>query len=69
MPHHTIAFLLGVVFCIVAPVITPVALAYFLVNSLINKYQMVYVFTKRFESGGKVGAYPNQVCVIPAITS
>ncbi|KAK9811621.1 hypothetical protein WJX72_007134 [[Myrmecia] bisecta] len=54
LPHHTIAILLGLAFCVVAPIIAPVALAYFLVTSIVNKYQMVYVFTKRYESGGKV---------------
>ena len=50
----TVAVLLGLVYCIIAPIITPIALAYFLVCSLLYKYNAVYVFSPRFQSGGHV---------------
>lgn len=54
VPDHTMAILLGLGFCVVAPLIAPIALLYFLVCTLIGKYQMVYVFTPSFQSGGRV---------------
>ncbi|KAK9819826.1 hypothetical protein WJX72_002804 [[Myrmecia] bisecta] len=53
---NTIALLLGLVFCIIQPLITPITLIYFLVTSLIWKYQMVYVYVPTRQSGGKLWA-------------
>ena len=50
------ALLLGLVFCIVSPPIAVIAAAYFLVNSIIARYQVCYVYSPRFETGGQVGA-------------
>ena len=50
----TVAILLGLVYCVIAPIITPIALAYFLICSLLYKYNAVYVFSPRFQSGGHV---------------
>ena len=47
------SILLGLGFS-VAPLIAPIGLLYFLVMLLIGKYQMVYVFTESYQSGGKV---------------
>ena len=54
VPDHTMSILLGLTFSVVAPLIAPIGLLYFLVMTLIGKYQMVYVFTESFQSGGKV---------------
>lgn len=51
------AILLGLGFCVVAPLIAPIALLYFLICTLIGKYQMVYVFSESFQSGGRVCAW------------
>ena len=48
------SILLGLGFSVVAPLIAPIGLLYFLVMLLIGKYQMVYVFTESYQSGGKV---------------
>jgi len=40
--------------------IAPIGLLYFLVMLLIGKYQMVYVFTESYQSGGKV-TWPSTV--------
>jgi hypothetical protein len=53
VPDHMMAMLLGLVFCIVAPPIAVIAAAYFLVNSIIARYQVCYVYTPRFETGGQ----------------
>ena len=50
------ALLLGLVFCIVAPPIAVIAAAYFLVNSIIARYQVCYVYSPRFETGGQARA-------------
>lgn len=54
-PDITIAILLGLVFCVIAPLITPVAFLFFVATSELFKYQLLYVFSQQFESGGLVG--------------
>ena len=54
VPDHTMAILLGLGFSVCAPLIAPIGLLYFLVSLLIGKYQMLYVFTQSYQSGGKV---------------
>ena len=44
----------GLVYCVIAPIITPIALVYFLVCSLLYKYNALYVYTPRFQAGGNV---------------
>lgn len=56
VPDHMMALLLGLVFCIVAPPIAVIAAAYFLVNSIIARYQVCYVYSPRFETGGQARA-------------
>lgn len=53
VPDHTMSILLGLAFSVVEPLIAPIGLLYFLVMTLIGKYQMMYVFTEQFQSGGK----------------
>ena len=60
IPDHTMSILLGLGFSVVAPLIAPIGLLYFLVMLLIGKYQMVYVFTESYQSGGKV-TWPSTV--------
>ena len=54
IPDNSMVILLGLVYSVIAPIIAPIALAYFLVTSLIYKYQALYMNTARFQSGGNV---------------
>ena len=54
MPTHTITILLGMTFCCMNPLLPMMALIYFLINSLTEKYNMMYVMRARFQSGGRV---------------
>ena len=54
VPDCCIAILLGLVFCVIQPLMTPIALSYFLINSILYKYQLIYVHKPQFESGGMV---------------
>ena len=56
VPDCCIAILLGLVFCLIQPLMTPIALSYFLINSILYKYQLIYVHKPQFESGGMVKA-------------
>ena len=52
--NDTIILLIGLVYCVIQPIIAPLALIHFAVGVLIWKYQVVYVYVPFFESGGKV---------------
>lgn len=54
VPDNLMAVLLGLTFCVISPLIAPIALLFFLVNNIVGRYQLVYVYTDRFQSGGKV---------------
>ena len=49
--------LIGLVYCVIQPIIAPLALIYFLVGMLIWKYQVVYLYVPLVESGGKVSLH------------
>ena len=55
LQDHATALLLGLTFCVISPLIAPVACIYFLVSTVMGKYQLVYVYAQRFQSGGRVG--------------
>ena len=52
--NHTIAILLGLIYCIIQPVIAPVVMFYCLIALFIAKYQAIYVLRPAYESGGAV---------------
>ncbi|KAH7620097.1 hypothetical protein Ndes2526B_g05351 [Nannochloris sp. 'desiccata'] len=54
IPADTIAALLGLTFCIICPIIAPLALLYFGVNYLVNKYHLMAVAKESYQSGGLV---------------
>ena len=54
--NDTIIMLIGLVYCVIQPIIAPLAMIYFLIGMLIWKYQVVYVYIPLVESGGKVKA-------------
>lgn len=45
------------VFCLVCPLIAPVALAYFAVALCVQKYHLLYVWSAQYQSGGKVRSH------------
>ncbi|KAL4447960.1 hypothetical protein ABPG75_005179 [Micractinium tetrahymenae] len=53
IPDDTISLLLGLVFSLVCPIIAPMALIYFLVVFTVWKYQLLYVKSQRYQSGGQ----------------
>ena len=61
VPQHSITILLGLVFCIMSPIITPVCLIYFLITTVTAKYNLLYVYTFEYQSGGQVRSHPSQV--------
>ncbi|DBA75042.1 hypothetical protein WJX77_009599 [Trebouxia sp. C0004] len=52
--NDTIIMLIGLVYCVIQPIIAPLALIYFAIGTLIWKYQVVYVYVPLVESGGKL---------------
>ncbi|KAL3133713.1 hypothetical protein ABBQ32_008207 [Trebouxia sp. C0010 RCD-2024] len=52
--NDTIIMLIGLVYCVIQPIIAPLALIYFGIGVLIWKYQVVYVYVPLVESGGKL---------------
>ena len=52
--NHTIAILLGLIYCIIQPVIAPVVMFYCLIALGVAKYQAIYVLRPAYESGGAV---------------
>ncbi len=56
MVDHTFAILLGLVYCIIQPVMAPLILIYCFINFGIAKYQAIYVKRPAYESGGLVRA-------------
>jgi Calcium-dependent channel, 7TM region, putative phosphate len=62
--NHTLTLLLGLVYCIIQPVMAPVVLIYFFVNYSIAKYQAIYILRPAYESGGLVRAPPQGFSVV-----
>ncbi|CAL8466090.1 g5626 [Coccomyxa elongata] len=54
LPQHTITILLGLVFCIMNPIMCPMCLIYFLITTSTEKYNLLYVYTPEYESGGEL---------------
>eukprot|EP00198_Chlamydomonas_reinhardtii_P012991 XP_001702328.1 ERD4-related membrane protein [Chlamydomonas reinhardtii] len=54
VPDHTIAMLLGLVFCCMNPIVCPAALAYFLVACVGERYNVIYVYRPQYESAGRL---------------
>lgn len=57
LPQHTVTILLGLVFCIMNPIMCPMCLIYFLIVTGTEKYNLLYVYTKVYESGGQVSPF------------
>jgi len=73
-PFYTIAFLIGIVYSCINPVIMAVLFIYYSTTILSERYTNLYVFKRRYESGGRlwshmfnqflVGLYAMQIVMI-----
>ena len=54
VPNHTLTILLGLAFSVVNPIVLPVTLAYFLAMKLTWTYNMLYIYSEEYQSGGKL---------------
>jgi hypothetical protein len=54
IPLHTLALLLGLVFCVAAPLMSPIALLYFVTVNLTQRYQWLYTFSHPYEGAGRM---------------
>jgi hypothetical protein len=56
-PMPLLLFVIAVTFSVTAPLILPVAAAFFLIGKLVYSYQFVRVYQPRYESGGRAWPY------------
>jgi len=49
--NDNIVVLLGLAFCVICPIIAPVALVYFTTSYIVRKYNLVYVFRQPYQAG------------------
>ncbi len=54
VPAHSITILLGVVFCVINPLLAPMALVYMIIVSITEKYNLLYVQRPAYQGGGTV---------------
>ncbi|MEW5319517.1 MAG: hypothetical protein WDW38_010662 [Sanguina aurantia] len=55
VPNHTIILLLGLTFAVVAPIVLPCCLLYFVVAGILERYQQLYVYgARKYDNGGKM---------------
>lgn len=54
MAFHTMAILLGLVYCVIQPVMAAMVLLYFITAYAFAKYQSIYVMRPAYESGGLI---------------
>lgn len=54
VPHTlcTAAFFLGMVYCVINPIICPTLLVYYILSMLTEKYLCMYTYKPVYESGG-----------------
>lgn len=55
-PMYLLIFLIGLAYCVIAPLISPFAFMYFFFGYMVIKAQFLYVFDPKTENGGKL--YP-----------
>lgn len=75
---HMMTLFLGIVFCCINPIIASVVCVYFLVASLTEKYNNIFVYRRKYESGGQLwvtllnqvmaALYIFQLCMIGIIS-
>lgn len=52
IPMYTILFLIGITYCCINPIIAPILLIYFSISFISEKYNHMYIYNKKHESGG-----------------
>jgi len=57
IPEDTITILLGLVFCVICPLIAPAVVVYFSIGYIVRKYNALYVFSESYQSGGLVSRH------------
>eukprot|EP00210_Caulerpa_lentillifera_P002275 g2185.t1 len=57
VPSHTFIILLGLAFSVVNPIVLPVTLIYFLAMKITWTYNMVYIYSEEYQSGGRLWEY------------
>ena len=58
LPRHMLILFVGIVFSVINPLVPVMTIIYFAVALLTERYNLLYVYTPIFESGGKVGDAP-----------
>lgn len=53
IPRHSLIILLLLVFSVQQPFLALACIAYFAVNCVTARYQLLYVFREQFQSGGR----------------
>ncbi|GFR40058.1 hypothetical protein Agub_g596, partial [Astrephomene gubernaculifera] len=53
-PHHSMVLLLGLVYCVVHPLVLPACCCYFGLVGLLERYQHCYCWGRGYESGGRM---------------
>ena len=51
---HTITILLGLVFCVINPLLAPICVVYFAITYMTERYNMLYIERPQYHAGGKV---------------
>ena len=51
---HTITILLGLVFCVINPLLAPMCVVYFAIVLTTERYNMLYTERPQYHAGGKV---------------
>eukprot|EP00210_Caulerpa_lentillifera_P000603 g584.t1 len=57
VPSHTFIILLGLAFSVVNPIVLPVTLLYFIAMKITWTYNMVYIYSEEYQSGGRLWEY------------
>ena len=53
VPNHTLALLFMMTFCVMQPLVTLAAMAYFAATSFVARYQLLYMFREKYQAGGR----------------
>ncbi len=54
LPTLLTVFFLGMVYCLINPIISPTLLIFFVMEILAQRYNEMYVYVNQYESGGKI---------------
>ena len=64
MGHVLLMFVIGLCFCVVAPLLVPFSVAWFAFAWVAWRHNLCYVYQRKYESGGLMWPYLfNRICV------